>query len=156
MSRGACIEGFGFVLTEKYDRKKVGQRIKRLRQAQEITVQELATRSKVSAGYVSEVERGLSAISVDKLMQIAKGLAVGVDTLLEEVPEDAFGRDMVRIPAALSEAADQLNLSHRATLTLFQGQRSLTARRSTSEPDEWSVERWIKFHEQVKDYLPES
>jgi transcriptional regulator with XRE-family HTH domain len=143
------------VLTDKYDRIKVGRRIKRLRQAQELTVQELAARSKVSAGYVSEIERGLSTISVDKLMQIADGLGIGMDTLLEELPEDAFGADMVRIPAALSEAAAQLNLTHRATLTLLQGQQSLTARRSTTEPGEWTVERWRKFYEQVKDYLPE-
>jgi hypothetical protein len=62
---------------------------------------------------------------------------------------------VVRIPAALSAAADQLNLSHRATLTLLQGQQSLMARRSRSEPGEWGVEDWIKFHDQVKDYLPE-
>jgi transcriptional regulator with XRE-family HTH domain len=143
------------VLTEKYDRVEVGRRIKRLRQAQEITVQELAKRSGVSAGYLSEIERGLSAVSVDKLMQIAEGLEVGVDTLLGEAPEGASGQDVVRIPAALSAAADRLNLTYRKTLTLLQGQRSLTARRSKSEPGEWSVEDWIKFHAQVKDYLPD-
>ncbi len=143
------------MLTDKYDRIKVGRRIKRLRQAQELTVQELAARSKVSAGYVSEIERGLSTISVDKLMQLAEGLGIGMDTLLEELPEDAFGADMVRIPAALSAAAERLNLSHRATLTLLHGQQSLTARRSTTEPGEWTEEDWLKFFEQVKAYLPE-
>ena len=113
-------------MSEKYDRAEVGRRIKRLRQAQDITVQELAKRSKVSSGYVSEVERGLSAISVDKLMQIAEGLGIGLDTLLSEAqPEVAQGT--IQIPAALSDAADQLNLSHRATLTLLRGQKSLTA-----------------------------
>ncbi len=117
------------MLTDKYDRIKVGRRIKRLRQAQELTVQELAARSKVSAGYVSEIERGLSTISVDKLMQIAEGLGIGMDTLLEELPEDAFGADMVRIPAALSVAAERLNLSHRATLLpSCQGQQSIGTR----------------------------
>ncbi len=141
-------------MSEKYDRAEVGRRIKRLRQAQDITVQELAKRSKVSSGYVSEVERGLSAISVDKLMQIAEGLGIGLDTLLSEAqPEVAQGT--IQIPAALSDAADQLNLSHRATLTLLRGQKSLTARRSQSELREWDVDDWLKFHEQVKDYLPE-
>ena len=140
---------------EKYDRLEVGRRIKRLRQAQNITVQELTKRSGVSAGYLSEVERGLSAVSVDKLMQIAEGLGVGVDTLLGETTEDVAGQNVVQIPAALSEAADQLNLSHRATLTLLHGQRSLMARRSKLDQDEWSVEEWLKFYEQVRDYLPE-
>ena len=143
------------MLPEKYDRVEVGKKIKRLRQAQDITAHELAKRSKVSAGYLSEVERGLSAVSVDKLAQIAEGLGVGLDTLLEEAPEGVSGQGMVQIPAALSEAADQLNLSHRATLTMLQGQRSLMARRSKAEQGEWDMERWLKFYEQVKDYLPD-
>lgn len=143
------------MLPEKYDRVEVGKKIKRLRQAQDITAQELAKRAKVSAGYLSEVERGLSAVSVDKLSQIAEGLGVGLDTLLEETAEGVSGQSMVQIPAALSEAADQLNLSHRATLTMLQGQRSLMARRSKVEQGEWNVDRWLKFYEQVKDYLPD-
>jgi transcriptional regulator with XRE-family HTH domain len=119
-----------------------------------MTVQDLAKRANVSAGYVSEVERGLSAISVDKLMQIAEGLGIGLDTLLAETATDA-APGMVQIPAALSDAADQLNLSHRATLTLLKGQRSLTARRSQSDAPEWTVDDWLRFHDQVKDYLPE-
>ena len=141
--------------TENHDRVEVGRRMKRLRQAQNLTVQDLAKRSKVSAGYISEVERGLSAVSVDKLRQIAEGLGVGVDALLGETPEGESAQGIVQIPAALSTAAEQLNLSHRATLTLLQGQRSLTARRSKSEQSEWSVEDWVRFHEQVKDYLPQ-
>lgn len=142
------------MLPEKFDRVEIGRRIKRLRQAQDITVQELARRSHVSAGYVSEIERGLSAVSVDKLMQIAEGLKVGLDTLLGEASEDASDQNVIRIPAALSAAAEQRNLSHRATLTLLQGRRSLTARRSQSDEAEWTVEDWLKFYDQVKDYLP--
>jgi hypothetical protein len=48
-----------------------------------------------------------------------------------------------------------LNLSHRATLLLLQGQRSLTARRSRSDAAEWDLEDWLRFHDQVKDYLGE-
>lgn len=141
-------------MSEKYDRAEVGRRIKRLRQAQDITVQELAKRSKVSSGYVSEVERGLSAISVDKLMQIAEGLGIGLDALLSEAQPE-MGQGTVQIPAALSDAAEQLNLSHRATLTILKGQKSLTARRSQSDIQEWTVDDWLRFYEQVKNYLPE-
>ena len=87
-------------------------------------------------------------------MQIAEGLGIGVDALLDETPDVSAGKEVVRIPAALSDAAEQLNLSHRATLTLLQGKMSLTARRSQSEAAEWSVDDWIRFHEQVKHYLP--
>lgn len=142
--------------TDRHDRAEVGHRIKRLRLGQDLTVQELAKRSGVSPGYLSEVERGLSAVSVDKLSQIAEGLSVAVEALLgESVAEAGVGDAVVQIPAALSAAADQLNLSHRATLTLLRGQRSLTARRSQSDAREWNLQDWITFYEQVKDYLPE-
>ena len=143
------------MLADKYDRAEVGRRIKQLRQSQTLTVHELANRSGVSAGYVSEVERGMSAVSVDKLMKIADGLKVSLGSLLGGDPHPAAGQAIVQIPAALSKAAEQLNLSHRATLTLLQGQRSLMARRSKLDTGEWGVEEWLKFYEQVKDYLPE-
>jgi transcriptional regulator with XRE-family HTH domain len=155
IAKGNFAREDGDVLPEKYDRVEVGRRIKRLRQSQEITVQDLAKRSAISPGYISEVERGLSAISVDKLMQVADGLGVRLETILGDEPEDGAADNVVRIPAALSAAADRLNLSHRATLTLLQGQRSLTARRSQSEHAEWGVDEWLKFYDQVKDYLPD-
>ena len=142
------------MLPEKFDRIEVGRRIKRLRQSQDVTVQELAKRSGVSSGYLSEVERGLSAISVDKLMQIAEGLGIGLDALLGEAQVEA-DQGTVQIPAALSAAAEQLNLTHRATLTILKGQKSLTARRSQSDIRDWTVDDWLRFYEQVKDYLPE-
>jgi transcriptional regulator with XRE-family HTH domain len=142
------------MLPEKLDRVEVGRRIKRLRQSQDITVQELAKRSNVSSGYVSEVERGLSAVSIDKLMQIAEGLGIGLDTLLSEAITEP-DQSTVQIPAALSDAAEKLNLSHRATLILLKGQKSLTARRSQSGSKEWTVDDWLKFYDQVKDYLSE-
>lgn len=140
---------------EKHDRVEVGQRIKRLRQAQDVTAQKLAQRAGISAGYLSEVERGRSAVSIDKLRQIAEGLGIGIEMLLGEDAAMPTGGTGVQIPAALSAAAEQLNLSYRATLTLLQGQRSLTARRSSSDAGEWSADDWIRFYDQVKGYLPE-
>ena len=140
------------MLPEKFDRAEVGRRIKRLRQSQSVTVQELAKRSAISSGYLSEVERGLSAVSIDKLMQIADGLGVGLESLLDGADTEA-NPDAVQIPEALSAAADQLNLSHRTTLTLLKGQRSLTARRSQTDAREWAVDDWLKFYQQVKDFI---
>jgi transcriptional regulator with XRE-family HTH domain len=142
------------VLSEKYDRIEVGRRIKSLRQSQELTVQDLANRSAVSAGYISEVERGLSAVSIDKLAQIAEALGLKLDTLVGEAPVTPENPNVVTIPAALSAAADRLNLSHRATLVLLQGKKSLTARRSQQPDREWGIEDWLEFHKRVKDYLP--
>ncbi|MGE3803432.1 MAG: helix-turn-helix domain-containing protein [Gemmataceae bacterium] len=139
----------------EFDRVEVGRKVRRLRNAQQLTVHELARRSGVSAGYLSEVERGIPAVSVDKLAQIAEGIGLSLENLLDESKE-SDATNVVSIPVALSVAAEKLNLSHRATLTLLQGQRSLTARRSKSEAREWSVEDWMRFYEQVKDYLPAS
>lgn len=137
-----------------FDQIGIGGRIKRLRQAQGLTLQDLAKKAHISPGYLSEVERGRSAISVGKMSQIADGLRMTVDALLGEEPE-TLDQTIVQIPAALSAAADQLNLSHRATLMLLQGQRSLTARRSGNNHAEWGVDQWIKFYDQVRGYLPE-
>jgi transcriptional regulator with XRE-family HTH domain len=142
-------------MDNEQNRAEVGRRIKRLRQAQDITVHELAKRSTISAGYLSEVERGLSAVSVDKLKQVAEGLGVGVDALLDDSQAEGQGQNVVQIPAALSSAAEQLNLSYRATLALFQGKKSLFAKRSKSDEVEWNVDEWVKFYKQVKDYLPD-
>lgn len=136
-------------------RAEVGRRIKRLRQAQDMTVHGLAKRSTISAGYLSEVERGLSAVSIDKLKQIAEGLGIGTEALLDDSQTDAPGQNVIQIPSALSAAAEQLNLSYRATLALFQGKKSLLAKRSNSEQAEWDVNEWVKFYQQVKHYLPE-
>lgn len=139
---------------EKHDRVAIGRQIKKLRLAQDLTVQELAKRAGVSAGYLSEVERAMSAVSIDKLSQIAEGLGVSLDVLLDESSQPT-GQTTVQIPSALSQLADRLNLSHRATLTMLQGQQSLTARRSSGAHGEWTVDDWSRFYEQVKDYLPD-
>jgi transcriptional regulator with XRE-family HTH domain len=142
-------------MDNEQQRAEVGRRIKRLRQAQDLTVHDLAKRSSISAGYLSEVERGMSAVSIDKLKQIAGGLGVGVDALLDDSQQENPGQNVVQIPASLSAAAEQLNLSYRATLALFQGKKSLLAKRSNSEQAEWDVNEWVKFYKQVKDYLPD-
>src|SRR5271166_1700147 len=104
----------GTSVSEEQERAKIGRRIKNLRVAQKLSVQELAKRSGMSAGYLSEVERGFPAISLDKLKQIAIGLACEISALMDEPMVDAANPEVIRIPAALSAAAEQLNLSHRA------------------------------------------
>lgn len=142
-------------MDNEQQRAEVGRRIKRLRHAQDLTVHDLAKRSTISAGYLSEVERGMSAVSIDKLKQIAVGLGVGVDALLDDSQQEYPGQNVVQIPAALSAAAEQLNLSYRATLALFQGKKSLLAKRSNSDEAEWDINEWVKFYKQVKNYLPD-
>jgi transcriptional regulator with XRE-family HTH domain len=120
-----------------------------------MTVQQLASEAKMSPGYLSEVERGLSAISFEKLVRIADELAVTTDFLKDGKgsPDES---NAIRIPAALSAAAEQLSLSYRSTVRLLEGRESLVARRSANQEREWSVHEWINFYKRVKDYLQDT
>lgn len=56
----------------------IGRQIRDLRKARRVTITELAGRIDRSVGYVSQIERGLSAVSITVLQQIASALDVQV------------------------------------------------------------------------------
>jgi len=58
--------------------EEIGRRIRRLRQAAEMTQEELAERSDLTAGFISQVERGKTSISIDSLMMILDALNVHI------------------------------------------------------------------------------
>lgn len=138
--------------TDTHARQEIGKRIKQLRISKGLTMKELAERAGMSAGYLSEVERGRSALSAEKLAALARCLGSTVDYLLTGVstPNDAFSD--TRIPAELAEAAELLELSYVQTAKLLAGKRSLVARRG-AQADEWSSDDWISFHDKVKQFL---
>ena len=53
------------------DYKMIGQRIKIIRKGNKMTQEQLAERLSVTVGYVSQIERGATKISLDTLAQIA-------------------------------------------------------------------------------------
>ncbi|MCX7835619.1 MAG: helix-turn-helix domain-containing protein [bacterium] len=55
---------------------QIGERIKDLRQAAELTQEELAERAGLSKGFISQVERGLSNLSIENLEAILAALNV--------------------------------------------------------------------------------
>jgi transcriptional regulator with XRE-family HTH domain len=114
--------------------------------------QKLARMADVSPAYLSEIERGLSKISSEKLMGIAGSLGVSVQSLLDGRSISASATE-VSFPKALAEAADQLGWSYRTMASLYAGKQSLAARRSSGEKEEWVIEDWIRFYDKVKDYL---
>ena len=61
----------------------IGERIKARRKALGLTLQELATRSGLSAPFISQAERNLTTPSVWSLMSLAKGLEVEVSHFME-------------------------------------------------------------------------
>jgi transcriptional regulator with XRE-family HTH domain len=59
---------------------KIGERIKNLRQLSNLTQEELAERANLTKGFISQIERDLTSISLDSLVQI-------LDALDESIPE---------------------------------------------------------------------
>ena len=55
---------------------KFGKRIKKLRNSQGISQEELAFRCNISKNYLSDVERGTRNVSLQAIEKIAKGLKV--------------------------------------------------------------------------------
>ena len=66
------------------DYKLIGERIKKRRKSCEMTQETLAERLNVSIGYVSQVERGITRISLDLLGAISTVLNCDVASLISE------------------------------------------------------------------------
>ena len=64
------------------DYKLIGERIKHARKIKEITQENMAEKLGVSIGYVSQVERGVTKISLDLLGAISSILECNVSSLI--------------------------------------------------------------------------
>ncbi|MDE0077125.1 MAG: helix-turn-helix transcriptional regulator [Chloroflexota bacterium] len=133
-------------------RHELGLRIRHVRLAKNLTIKELAQEVGMSAGYLSEVERGGSALSGEKLAAIASRLALSIDYFLTGVRVADQDHAETIIPAGLAQAAKSLNLTYVETSKLLAGKQSLVARRGP-EDDEWTVDEWLQFYKKVKRYL---
>jgi transcriptional regulator with XRE-family HTH domain len=63
--------------------KRIVTRIRKLRDAREMTQEDLARKAQVSVGYIARLETGHHDPKVTTLMKIAKALGVPVTALLE-------------------------------------------------------------------------
>ena len=66
------------------DYKLIGERIKQVRKSKNMTQETLAEKLNVSIGYVSQVERGITKISLDLLGAISTILDCDVAALISE------------------------------------------------------------------------
>ena len=66
------------------DYRLIGERIKRVRKSRGMTQDVLAERLGVSIGYVSQVERGITKISLDLLGKISSILDCDIASLITE------------------------------------------------------------------------
>ncbi|WP_322026086.1 XRE family transcriptional regulator [Burkholderia sp. BCC1977] len=88
------------------DIMRIGQRIRRLRREAKKTLLEVATEANLSVGFLSQVERHLTGISLSSLVNVAKALNVPLGTLIDQPrqarPDSRAGR---REPYAVDAAS---------------------------------------------------
>ncbi len=81
-----CLENRGLLrLSEKVLREQIGTAIRERRKALGLTLAEMAKRTDVSLGYLSQIELGKNSASIETLYRIALGLRVRVADLFQSV-----------------------------------------------------------------------
>lgn len=65
-------------------KKLIGKKLKVTRLKNDMTIQELAERSKVSSNMISRIERGLTIPSVEILMKLASAFGMSISFFVEE------------------------------------------------------------------------
>ena len=72
----------------------IGKKIKELRVAKGLTQEELADRSELSKGFISQLERNLTSPSINTLMDILQCLGTSIGEFFNEAPDEqiVFGK----------------------------------------------------------------
>ncbi|KWV59333.1 transcriptional regulator [Bradyrhizobium macuxiense] len=81
----------------------VGRRIRELRRAREMSLETVAARTKLSIGFISQIERGLSSPSLRVLATLADVLGVGIAALFGAAPSDDAASSVVTREAQRAE-----------------------------------------------------
>lgn len=69
-------------------KKIIGKKLKVTRLKNDMTIQELAERSKVSSNMISRIERGLTIPSVEILMKLAGAFGMSINYFVEEAEKE--------------------------------------------------------------------
>ena len=129
-----------------------GDRIKAARDEKGWTQEELARRSAISKGFLSDVENNKRNVSADNALKIADALGVSLDFLMRgEQGKEEDARRPVSIPPELSAAAVDLGLSYTDTLTLLETHEAVAARRSNQANKQPKIEDWKRLHHALKE-----
>lgn len=73
----------------------IGQRIKSMRKARQMTLKQLSETTGLSPGFLSQFERGMTNIAIDSLNKIANALSVPLENLLKFASQEKV-MDVVR------------------------------------------------------------
>ena len=78
---------------------KIGERIRNLRQSSSLTQEELAERAGLTKGFISQIERDLTSISLDSLIQLLEALDENISDFFREASaEKIVYREQDRVP----------------------------------------------------------
>lgn len=131
---------------------QLGERIKTRRQELGWTQDDLANKTGLSKGFLSDLENGKRNVSANHLLDIARVLSLSLDYLMKGEEGNVSKTDL-QIPQSLVALATQENLTVPKTLMLLGMRRQIIAHRSTTKTDDLESVDWRKFYEMVKEFL---
>ncbi|MCY9667588.1 helix-turn-helix domain-containing protein [Paenibacillus alginolyticus] len=103
-----------------YDKKKVGQRIRKQREALEISREQLAERIGRVPRFCADIERGKAGMSIETMFSICNLLKLSPNELLLSQEESATPYDETGlIMAALNQCTEKQRKDALALLKLF-------------------------------------
>lgn len=129
-----------------------GDRIKEIRDKRGWTLDKLAEESKISKGFLSDVENNKRDISSQNLLRIANALGVSVDYLLKGAVVKNKEAVSVVIPPELSQLAEKRNLSYGEILMVKGAHDAIVARRNSKDRKPFSVEDWEQLYDAIKKF----
>ena len=130
----------------------MGKRIAELREQRGWTQKQLADRAEMSVTFLSEVENGKRNLSSAKLLRLADELATSTDYLLRGEHTPNPQRPPVKIPPALSDAAEEQGWTYSQTTALLQTHELILARRTPTGDDAqapYTKRDWIDLYRRL-------
>src|ERR1700688_2617872 len=128
----------------------LGERVRELRDRQRLTQEDLAERSDISKGFLSDIENDKRNPSAEYLLRIANALGASMDYLLTGEYHDERVASPVVIPRELSQVAEELGLTYAETLLMLDAHNSVVARRSERGRRRFTVEDWRGLRDAIK------
>ena len=121
----------------------LGQRIRQLRKGANKSLVELAQSCHISVGLLSQIERGLSSISVKSLHALAKELMVAPDTLLRNAGNEQANSEGSVARAGTHRRLDLLDKGISKEIVTPSFAKDLDLCRAFIEPGASSGDKWF-------------
>lgn len=139
----------------------IGGKIKRLRIANQLTLEELANRSELTKGFLSQVERNLTSPSIATLEDILEALGTSLPEFFNETPEeqivfkkdDYFINDQDDFMISYIVPNAQKNKMEPIYIELNKGKSSMMIQPHEGEEFGFVVSGRIKFHYGQKEFV---